>query len=321
MAQASLKHIRVISLDCTGTLFRHRDPIPEIYHAAMKWAYFPNTPTVSEIKTGFKQAYKENLNPKSDFAYFGYDKSLSSRQWWRDTVIKCLKFTGRQIDIDYSMHDFNRFFRRVYQNYGCPQGYVELKDAMPFLNWAVSKGYLIGTVTNTPIRTMDSVLPFLGFHQFMRFFVCSQDCGSEKPQQKIFDNAMREIEFCRDKIIDNGDIDCVWRWNDIENYQQLEDVMDMTNKVMIENKYEKFIGLNGDNIKPYEILHIGDNFATDYCGAKAYGWNALNLDRSKDPMIQQYQDWIIGPDYEGKSEQEIVSNTVGGLDEVRQRLE
>ena len=82
-----LKSIRVISLDCTGTLFRHRDPIPETYHAAMKWAHFPNPPSVSEIKSGFKSAYKQNLHPDSDFAYFGYHKALSSRQWWIDTLI------------------------------------------------------------------------------------------------------------------------------------------------------------------------------------------------------------------------------------------
>ena len=317
----SLKSIRVISLDCTGTLFRHRDPIPETYHAAMKWAHFPNPPSVQEIKIGFKNAYKQNLNPSSDLAYFGHNKSLSSRQWWIDTVIKCLSETGRELDRDYSMQEFNRFFRRVYQNYGCPQGYVELKDGIPFLKWCVSKGYLIGTVTNTPIRTMDSVLPFLGFHQFLRFFVCSQDVGSEKPETKIFDAAMNEIEFYRQRLIENKDE--IWRWNEIENYINLEEVENEKMKVLIQNDYGKLFvdGQNLGEIKKDEILHIGDNFATDYCGAKAYGWNALNLDRSRDPNIRQYQDWIVGPDYEGKSEEEILANTVSSLDEVRQRLE
>ena len=84
------------------------------------------------------------------------------------------------------------------------------------------------------------------------------------------------------------------------------------------NEYGKLFadGRNLGEIKKDEILHIGDNFATDYCGAKAYGWNALNLDRSRDPNIRQYQDWIVGPDYDGKSEEEILANTVGSLDEV-----
>ena len=318
MAQ-SLKSIRVISLDCTGTLFRHRDPIPEIYHAAMCWAYFPNPPSVQEIKSGFKTAYKQNLNPASQLAYFGYNKQLSSRQWWRDTVIKCLSETGRELDRDYTIQEFNRFFRRVYQNYGCPEGYVELKDAVPFLKWCVSRGYLVGTVTNTPIRTMDSVLPFLGFHQFLRFFVCSQDVGSEKPESKMFDAAMNEIQFYQRRLMENKGLDKIWRWNEIENYINSEHVENGKNKVMVENGFEKLF--DGGEVKMNEILHIGDNFATDYCGAKAYGWKALNLDRSRDPNIRQYQDWIVGPDYDGKSEEEILANTVSSLDEVRQRLE
>ena len=314
-----LKGVRVISLDCTGTLFRHRDPIPETYHAAMQWAYFPNPPSVLEIKSGFKAAYKANLHPSSPLAYFGYHKALSSRQWWMDTLITCLSVTGRQLDVDYSMDDFNRFFRRVYQNYGCPQGYVELPDAVPFLKWCVSRGYLIGTVTNTPIRTMDSVLPFLGFHQFMRFSVCSQDVGSEKPQRQIFDAAMKEIAFCNERLVGGGD--CIWKWNDIARYIEREDIDSERDKVSLRNEYGALSAMDGEPIEKHQVLHIGDNLATDYCGAKAYGWNALHLDRSRNPNIKQYQDWIVGPEYEGKSEQDILSNTVCSLDEVRERLE
>ena len=217
------------------------------------------------------------------------------------------------------MDDFNRFFRRVYQNYGCPQGYVELSDAVPFLKWCVSKGYLIGTVTNTPIRTMDTVLPFLGFHQFMRFFVCAQDIGNEKPQRQIFDVAMQEIEFYRKNLSESGD--GVWRWNEIDRYIEREDIEAQIESVSLWNQYDAFKGMDGGPIEKHQVLHIGDNLATDYCGAKAYGWNALHLDRSGNPNIRQYQDWIVGPEYEGKSEQEILSNTVSSLHEVRQRLE
>lgn len=315
---ACLKSVRVISFDCTGTLFRHRDPIPETYHAAMKWSYFPNPPSVSEIKSGFKVAYRSNLHPDADLCHFGHHRGLSSRQWWVDTLIKCLGATGRHLDAHYSMDDFNRFFRRVYQNYGCPQGYMELPDAAPFLKWCVSKGYLIGTVTNTPVRTMDSVLPFLGFHQFFRFSICAQDVGAEKPQPQIFDAAMREIAFCNEQLV--GDADCIWRWNDIERYIEREDIEAEKDKVSLRNEYGAFRAIHGP-IEKDHVLHIGDNMATDYCGAKAYGWNALHLDRSRNPNIKQYQDWIVGPEYEGKSEQDILSNTVRSLGDVRERLE
>ena len=34
-----------------------------------------------------------------------------------------------------------------------------------------------------------------------------------------------------------------------------------------------------------EILHIGDNLAADFCGARAAGFQALYLDRSTNPKV------------------------------------
>jgi len=38
-----------------------------------------------------------------------------------------------------------------------------------------------------------------------------------------------------------------------------------------------------------KVLHIGDNLATDYCGARAAGFQALLLDRSDDARVVAYQ--------------------------------
>ena len=39
-----------------------------------------------------------------------------------------------------------------------------------------------------------------------------------------------------------------------------------------------------------EVLHIGDSYAADYCGAKRFGFQALLLDRSDNPAVVAYQD-------------------------------
>ena len=65
-----------------------------------------------------------------------------------------------------------------------------------------------------------------------------------------------------------------------------------------------------------EVLHIGDSYAADYCGAKRYGFQALLLDRSDNPSVVAYQDWIEAPDYEGKSLEDVEANTIKSLDEV-----
>ena len=65
-----------------------------------------------------------------------------------------------------------------------------------------------------------------------------------------------------------------------------------------------------------EVLHIGDSYACDYCGAKRYGFQALLLDRSDNPLVVAYQDWIEAPDYEGKSLDDMEKNTITSLSEV-----
>ena len=73
-------------------------------------------------------------------------------------------------------------------------------------------------------------------------------------------------------------------------------------------------------LKKEEVLHIGDSYACDYCGAKRFGFAALLLDRSDNPSVATYQDWMEAPDYEGKSLDDVKENTIISLEEVAAML-
>ena len=296
-----LAPVRVISLDVTGTLIRHRHPIFDTYAAALRWAQFPNPPTAAELKPAFKSAYKATL---LEHPCFGAAAGLSSKRWWMRAVTRCLEETGRKSGVDYEPRDFDRFFRRVYQHYGCPEGYAPMEDAMPFVKWAAAEGYLLGLTTNTPQRTMESVIPFMGLHHFLRFFVCSQDVGSEKPDGGIFQAAFEEIEHYRGKIA-AGD---------------LVDEIPLGGGATLVNRYQR-LRSSPAAVQPHEILHVGDGLAPDLCGPKACGWQAIHLDRSGDAGVRQYQDWLVGPEYPGKSEEDIRRHTRTSFAEIRQLLE
>lgn len=200
----------------------------------------------------------------------GHDEGLSSRQWWVRTVRTALENTGRK---DYTDREFERFFRRVYQHYGSLEGYQKLDDAVPFLEWATGKGLALGVTTNTPVRTMETVLPMNGFHNYFKWFTCSQDVGAEKPQPEIFQRAWEEAQF----------------WV--------------------------------PGIEKHEILHVGDSLEADLCGARAFGFQSMLLDRSDNPRVTVYQDWLEAPDYEGKSDQDILDSTVKSLAAVSTKFE
>ena len=53
--------VRALSLDITGTLITHREPVMKSYADAAVWARLPDPPSISELKPAFKQAYKEGL--------------------------------------------------------------------------------------------------------------------------------------------------------------------------------------------------------------------------------------------------------------------
>ena len=267
MVALNLNIVRAISLDVTGTILVHRYPIFETYAAAARWAQLPNPPTPDELKPAFKTAYKANLLARP---CFGAAEGLSARAWWAGTVRSALDECGRG---DYTDDEFARFFRRVYQHYGSPEGYERLPDAAPFLRWAGDeRGLLLGVTTNTPTRTMETVLPMVGFHEHFNWFTCCQDVGAEKPDRAIFDRAFDEARF--------------WL-PDLERAQ---------------------------------VLHVGDSLEADFCGARAAGFQALLLDRSDNPKVRVYQDWLDAPDYPGKSDGDIAAGTVKDLAQVKDLL-
>jgi FMN phosphatase YigB (HAD superfamily) len=73
-------------------------------------------------------------------------------------------------------------------------------------------------------------------------------------------------------------------------------------------------------LEPSQILHIGDFLACNYCGAKAYGMEALLLDRSDNPNVVAYQDWINTLDYANKSHEDIEHHAITNLNQVLEFL-
>lgn len=192
--------IRAISLDVTGTLLATctEQSISQRYHEALLWARFPNPPTQDEMKSAFKTAYKERC---MESPCFGGVEGITGREWWQETIKRVLEHSGRSPPSDFSEEDFDRYFRRIYQHFGSPQGYTILDDAEEFLNSLHAKNegsgtlLVVGITSNTPIRHMESILPMLGLHGHFHWFTCSQEVAAEKPSPLIFEDAYQKAKF------------------------------------------------------------------------------------------------------------------------------
>jgi len=246
-----------------------KEPVVDSYYNAAIWSQLPNPPSQSDLKKGFKIAFKERL---LESPCFGGVEGISGREWWQTTVSRVLYHA--QPDIKYTHEDFDRYFRRVYQHFGSPKGYRVLEDAQHLLTSLETSNndILLGITSNTPIRHMETVLPMLDIHDHFSWFTCSQEVKHEKPAMEIFDAAFQQAKYWIPDL-------------------QIE-----------------------------EVLHIGDSYACDYCGAKRYGFQALFLDRSDNPSVTTYQDWIDAPEYKGKSLDDLKENTITSLSEVVELL-
>lgn len=266
--------IRVISLDITGTILVYRQPIAQTYAQAALWVKFPDPPSASEFAVVFKKAYKHNHKIAP---CFGSTVGKNGRQWWEQTFRDCLAICGRS---SFQEDDFQRYFRAVYQHFATPESHEQLSDAIEFVQWAHSRStsrglqaYSLGIATNSPSRSVETVLPAQKLHHFFQWFVSCEDIGFEKPQIEFFDKVFLEAS--------------------------------------------KFT----PNLQRSEVLHVGDNLATDFCGARAAGFQAIFLDRTSNPRATIYQDWLEGPNYQGKCEEDILSHTVKDFNEIRLLLE
>lgn len=276
-------NIRAISLDVTGTLVTTREPVIKSYHDAAIWAKLPDPPSQAELKRGFKLAFQERC---IESPCYGGVEGISGRDWWRTTVERVLYHAksgngneGEHADsFRYTYEEFDRYFRRVYQHFGSPAGYMVLDDAQHLLDslqkrqQADNQQLILGITSNTPTRHMESILPMLNLHTHFSWFTCSQDVKSEKPSLEIFESSYQSAKF----------------WI--------------------------------PDLQKEEVLHIGDSYACDYCGAKRFGFRALLLDRSDNPNVNAYQDWLEAPDYEGKSLEDVQTNTITSLAQVSKLL-
>ena len=100
---SSLRPVRAISLDITGTLITHKGSVVQHYVDAAVWAQLKDPPSVDEMKPAFKQAYKERC---LESPCFGGAEGISGRDWWRGTARRVLELCGRS----YAAEDFDRWF-------------------------------------------------------------------------------------------------------------------------------------------------------------------------------------------------------------------
>lgn len=244
--------IRVITMDVTGTIVSFRGSLDEHYLGAAEKCGVEkeklNHLDPKKIHKAFANAYYECCQL---YPCFGGDE-ISSKEWWRRCVIRSFEIAG--VHMDYFQQDV--VFQRIYSTFGSHAAYESFADAKPFLNWANRSGLVTGVLSNADERYGDSILPMLGITLDELQFTCfSKDYKLEKPDPRFFHTAIqRALPFI---IALQG------------------------NHAYRDRKYQREDGtLDASRIcHPSEVLHIGNDFAKDFEGARNAGIHCVLLDR------------------------------------------
>lgn len=222
--------IRVLSIDCTGTLFTWSASLGELYRrGAARALPDEDVPPADQVMAAFGPAFKA---ADARWPLFGYGQ-VSTREWWgwvvRSTFAACGASWATEGDPRLAAA-----FDSIYRLFQTSEAYHLYEDARPFLRWALRKGYLIALVSNTTESYPDSILPALGLAEMVHFGVYTKVDGVEKPGAAF-------------------------------------DVMLQRASALV------------TDLKPHQVLHIGDHPRKDIAGAEEKGLRAFLVDRSAGP--------------------------------------
>lgn len=230
----------------------------------------------------FKRAFQTAFRERCiESPCFGGAEGISGREWWRETVRRVLDCALLDDANSYTRDDLDRYFRRVYQHFGSPAGYSLLEDAR----------LLLESLSDDDNNNSDSDTLLLGI-------------TSNTPTRHM-ESILPMVDCLHDRF----------SWfvcsQDVGHEKPYGEIFDAS------LQQARFWS---PDLLPQEVLHIGDSYTNDYCGAKAYGFEALLLDRSSNPSITQYQDWLEAPEYPGKSLEDVRANTITSLEQVAELL-
>ena len=196
--------IKLLSLDCTGTLFTLSASIGTLYHRGitrgLAGEFDVAVPSAAEIDACFGAAFKQ---VDSRWPNFGADDDIEAFAWFEAVARAAL--AGTPLAADDAA--FDAAFAAVWELFASAEAYEQFEDGRRLLAWARSErpGLQVCAISNVHEVYRDAVLPRLGLAEYLDFGLYSRVEGVAKPDRALFDRAAARAGVDPSEVLHVGD--------------------------------------------------------------------------------------------------------------------
>jgi len=189
-----LTKYKAVFFDVGGTLLRVHPSVGEVYTKIAQSYGFSGSPDA--VDRQFRLQWKKTGGIES----LGRQSGMEiEKKFWRDLVFHVFEHFG-------GLRDFEVFFEQVYEAFrkkDCWRVYEDVLDS-GILQTLKRRGVVLGVISNWDSRLPDT-LDAMGLARHFDFILASTVVGSAKPDQKIFDEALKRSGVDRNEACHIGD--------------------------------------------------------------------------------------------------------------------
>jgi putative hydrolase of the HAD superfamily len=174
--------IRTIFFDAAGTLIEPAERVGETYARFARRHGATVDPRA--LERGFRTAFC--CAPPLAFPPRAGDRHARERAWWRRVVSETFAAAGA-VEPSFPL---DAVFAAVFEHFARAEAWRVFADVPPTLGQLAGRGLRLAVVSNFDTR-LHGLLEGLGLASWFHSVVLSSECGSAKPDARIFAVALR----------------------------------------------------------------------------------------------------------------------------------
>ena len=175
---------KVIFFDAMGTLFDLKSSVGEIYQ------YFASKQGIKVDAKSLNKAFITSYKAAPSLAFSATQSHELAQQefiWWKNVV----QMTFEQVEVLDEFSNFTEFFTELYNYFATKKPWYIYPDVLPCLKYWQQQEIDLGIISNFDSRLI-AVLKALDLEHFFTSITISSVAGFAKPEQNIFDIALKK---------------------------------------------------------------------------------------------------------------------------------